>query len=495
MTRPLEIADLFCGAGGTSTGAAQAAESLGRAVRITAVNHWPVAVETHSANHPSARHLCASLDSLNPRDLYRPGQLDILWASPECTHHSLARGGMPINDQSRATAWCVTRWAEALRPAVILVENVPEFVTWGPIGSNGRPLASRKGEIFRSWVRTLEAIGYRVDWRILCAADYGDPTTRRRLFIQAVRGRRSITWPDPTHSASGEAELFRGKAPWRGAREIIDWSLAGESIYERQRPLSPKTMARIEAGLRKFGVQPFIVPQHSNPTPKLTSEPVPTLCAEGSGPKLIQPFLVQLRGTSITQCASSAKGIDQPVGTLTAGGGHHGLVEPFLINTAHAGPGRRPLGVNEPVPTVAGNRGDLALCEPFLLPQQSGGQLRPVSQPAPTISTAGAIALTEPFLVKYYGTGGANSVDEPLDTVTTKDRHALVRPQVVVDGETFSLDIRFRMLQPHELAAAQGFPKDYKFSGTKTEQVKQMGNAVCPGVARALVRAVLQATN
>lgn len=139
------IADLFCGAGGTSAGAVEAIEAMGRQAELTAINHWDVAVATHTANHPTARHLCAGVDSVNPRDLYKEDELDLLWASPECTHHSIARGGRPMSDQSRATAWCVVRWAEALRPPVILIENVPEFQSWGPIGSRGRPLASRKG--------------------------------------------------------------------------------------------------------------------------------------------------------------------------------------------------------------------------------------------------------------------------------------------------------------------------------------------------------------
>jgi DNA (cytosine-5)-methyltransferase 1 len=161
----LSIADLFCGAGGTSTGAVEAARSLGFRVHLTAINHWDVAVATHSANHPEARHLCASLDSLNPRSLFGEGELDLLWASPECMSHSVARGGRPVNDQSRATAWCVLRWADALRPPVVLVENVPEFADWAPIGSNGRPLRSRRGEVFRSWCDSLRSLGYKVDHR------------------------------------------------------------------------------------------------------------------------------------------------------------------------------------------------------------------------------------------------------------------------------------------------------------------------------------------
>ena len=174
------IADLFCGAGGTSAGAIEAIEAIGLTPELTAVNHWDVAIETHTKNHPDMRHLCTGVDAVNPRDLFQEDELDLLWASPECTHHSIARGGKPCNDQSRSTAWCVIRWAEALRPPVILIENVPEFQTWGPIGTNGRPLASRKGETFRAWLAAIESLGYKTDYRLLCAADYGDPTTRDR---------------------------------------------------------------------------------------------------------------------------------------------------------------------------------------------------------------------------------------------------------------------------------------------------------------------------
>jgi DNA (cytosine-5)-methyltransferase 1 len=451
------IADLFCGAGGTSTGAVEAANALGMRPRLTAINHWPVAVSTHTANHPSARHFCASLDALNPRDLFAPGELDVLWASPECTHHSVARGGKPINDQSRATAWCVVRWADALMPPVILVENVPEFVGWGGIGLDGRPMKSKKGATFAAWVGALESLGYRVEWRVLCAADYGDPTTRRRLFVQAVRGRRRIVWPDATHAEDVTEGLFRcGRRPWVAAREIIDWSLPGVSIYSRSKPLSDKTLARIWAGLKKFGLAPHL---------------------------------------QAMEHGGHLRGLDRPLNTVTtAKGGAHALVEPFLIHTAHAGV-RASRGVEKPLPTVTGNRGDMALCEPHLLPQHGCGVLRPVSQPAPTVACAGAVALVEPFLVEYYGNGRAQSVSDPLGTATTKQRFGLVQPEVVLNGKRYLLDVRFRMLQPHELAGAQGFPKDYQFSGTKTEAVKQIGNAVPRNTARALVLAVLSQSN
>lgn len=398
MNPVLTIADLFCGAGGTSTGAVQAAEALGYRVQLTAVNHWERAVATHSANHPSARHLCASVDSLNPRHLFREGQLDLLWASPECTHHSRARGGRPMNDQSRATAWCVTRWAEALRPGRIYVENVPEFEEWGPVGSNGKPIQSGKGRTFLAWLETLRSIGYTVDRRILCAADYGDPTTRRRLFIQAVRGRERIVWPTPTHAP--ESNLW-GLPRWRSASEIIDWSIPTPTLSERKRPLAPKTMARIREGLRKYG-------------------------------------------------------------------GH-----PFVVAMEHGG---RVVDAQAPLPTVTCAHGG-AMGVAYLLPQQSLGRLRPVHEPVPTVACSGAIAL----VVEYYANGQARPVSQPLPTVTCTDRFALV--------EAWGDRIGFRMLQPKELAAAQGFPRDYQFTGTRQEQVRQIGNAVPCGFARALISA------
>jgi DNA (cytosine-5)-methyltransferase 1 len=508
----------------------EAALASGYQPQLTAVNHWPVAIETHSANHPDARHLCTSIDEINPRTLYAPGELDLLWASPECTHHSVARGGRPINEQSRATAWCVPRWADALLPPIILVENVPEFTTWGPIDSRGRPIKRRKGELFDAWLNNLRAIGYRVDWRVLCAADYGDPTTRRRLFIQAVRGRRKVVWPDRTHAPVELLDATRPLKPWVAAREIIDWDLPAKSIYDRAKPLSKNTMRRIWEGLRKFGLieplilsaggpecaarpvskpvgtvltrdhralaEPFLVCMEHNGSVRSANRPMPTITtAKGGAIAVVDPFLVELRGTSERQLAATARSVDAPLPTVSAGGGHSGLVSPFLIQVAHgdkAGqPGGRGRSVHATLPTVCGHRGDIALCDPALLPQQSGGTLRSINEPAPTISTSGAVALVEPFLVKYYGTAGAQRVSDPLDAVTTKDRHALVRPEVMIDGERYTLDIRFRMLQPSELGRAQGFSIGYRFAGNKTEQVKQIGNAVPRHLARAIVCAAL----
>jgi len=480
---PIMAADLFCGAGGSSTGITLAAADLGQPVDLLAINHWPTAIETHSANHPGFRHICADLDSVDPRKVVPGGRLRLLSASPECTHHSSARGGRPMSDQKRASAWHVLRWAEALYIDRILVENVPEFQTWGPLGVDGRPLKSKRGETFRAWVRALESLGYRVEHRVLNAADYGDPTTRRRLFVIAQRGNRSISWPKPTHSRKAN-----GLPKWRAAREVIDWGLEGQSIFARKKPLADKTMARIVAGLEKFG-----------------------------GPEL-EPFLVVLRGTG------TARSINEPIPALTAGGNHLGLAEPFLVTLTHGG---RLLDIDKPLPTITtAHRGEIGLVQPFMLSQQSGGAPRSTDDPTPTVAAKGAVQLVEPFLVpmygeragqsprthdvsepvptipatgggkfgcvepfliRYYGTGGPRSIREPLPTLTARDRLALVVPK----SDGLALDIRFRMLQPHELSAAMGFPESYTFAGNRGDRVRQIGNAVPVNLARELARGLL----
>lgn len=527
MTKPLKMADLFCGAGGTSTGAVEAAHLLRRRPELTAINHWPVAVETHKANHPEARHLCTNIDEVNPRTLYRAGELDLLWASPECRFHSNARGGRPVLEQGRPTAFCVPRWLEAVRPRHVLVENVPEFTKWGP---------RKNGQTFRAWFEMCKALGYHGDWRVLCAADYGDPTTRRRLIVQFVRkGCGRIVWPEPTHADPERGPLPPGLLPWVPAEAIIDWRLKGQWLDEMPGkarfgglPISPKTLARLYAGFEEHSGATFIVPKDNFDGRRTRSmrRPLHTVTASsrsealvrpylvewdntGGNNKghrslkrplsttvtkarhgLVQPFLVQLRGTSAAQVKASGRSLSRPLGTLTAGGGHVSLVEPFLTHTAHGGK-RRSRSVREPLPAVAGNRGDLALCEAALLPQGQGGRLRSVRRPVPTIATDGAIALLEAYLVEYYGNGGAKSVRKPIPTIPTKDRFALVCPEVVVEGQRARVRFRWRMLQPHELAPGQGFRRDYRFEGNKSEQVKQIGNAVPRRLARALVLAAL----
>lgn len=447
MSRVIRAADLFCGAGGSSTGLRRVADALGASLDLTAVNHWPTAVETHAANHPFARHVCENLDGVDARKV-TGGKLDLLWASPECTHHSNARGGKPISDQSRSTAWHVLRWAEALRPRWVIVENIPEFQTWGPLGANDRPLKSRKGQIFGTWLAGLRSIGYHVEHRVLNAADYAAATSRRRLFVVARldggRARGPIPWPTATHAPAGSASLFDELQPWRGAREVIDWRERGISIFGRQKPLAPNTLRRIAAGARKFwglDLEPFLVAMEHGGRVLDAARPMPTI--------------------------------------TTAKGGAFGVVQPFILPQAHGG-GHRADSVDAPVRTLTAEGGRaFSLVQPFLLGQQAGAAARGVSDPSPTIATKGAISLIEPFLVAFYGSGvNVETIRQPLRTVTTKDRFGLVQPA--------QLDITFRMLRPHELAAAMGFPADYQFAGTRTDQVKQIGNAVEVNQAAAL---------
>lgn len=458
--RTIYAADIFCGAGGTSTGLLSACARHGLQVELLAINHWEPAVETHAANHPSAKHLCATLDQVDPTKAVPRRRLDLLVASPECVHHSIARGGRPMSDQSRASAWHVLHWAERLRIENIIIENVREFLSWGPLGANGRPIKDRRGETFTAFIAALRSLGYAVDWRILNCADYGDPTTRQRLFIAATRRHRaSPAWPEPTHARSASRGMVDNRLePWRAAREIIDWGLQGQSIFGRKRPLAETTLRRIEEGLRRFGG------------------------------KAAEPFLLLLRGTDPCHVRASAKSLASPVPTLTANGEHVGLVEPFIL-------GHRQFRescvdpIDRPLRTItASNGGDAALVEPFLVPFHSeppGRQPRThsVEDPVPTLTTSNRFGVVEPFLVTYYGTGGPRPVTAPTPTITTKDRLGLVEPR--------QLDIRFRMLQPRELAAAMSFPPAYHFAGNRADVIRQIGNAVPVRTAAALCEVAL----
>jgi len=507
VTAPIKAADLFCGAGGTSTGLLHACNDLGFTLDLVAVNHWPLAIQTHLANHPWARHVCASLmpiepdahrplfetgvDAIDPRKAVPSGKLDLLVASPECTHFSNARGGKPRSEQSRATPWCILRWADALRPDSILIENVPEFKTWGPLTNRGELVKARKGETFAAFLNALASLGYNVDHRVLCAADYGDATTRKRLFIQAMRGNRKVVWPDHSHSKDGAA-LPR----WRPAREIIDWSISGKSIFERKKPLSAKTIERIAAGLRKFcgeSAEPFLVMLYGTNNVRTLNRPLPTVTAGGQHIGLAQPFLVQYHGGE--DFARRLHPVTDPLPVQDCSN-RYALCEPFVLGQQSKSCSR---SVNDPVPTIC-TKGAISLIQPFLMATgQSGAnsdRIRGVDEPLPTVMTKAEHCLVEPYLLKYYGNGqNVHPVTDPIGTITTKDRFGLVQPFTVqaADGNTYALDIRFRMLEPHELAAAMGFPAEYEFAGTKEMQVRQIGGAVPVEVARALLKRQLVA--
>jgi DNA (cytosine-5)-methyltransferase 1 len=356
-----------------------------------------------------------------------------------------------MSDQSRASAWNVLHWAEQLSARDILIENVPEFMSWGPTNGKGRPIKSRKGETFNAFILALESLNYRVDWKVLNSADYGDPQRRRRLFLRARSGNRPIVWPAASHN----------EETWRTAREIIDWTDLGTSIFNRERPLAKRTMARIAAGIERY-------------------------CGEYA-----QAFLVMLYGTG------KARSVDLPLPTVTSGGGrgggHIALCQPFLVPRFGERKGQAPRthDVDSPVPTVTGTNSP-QLVTPFLLPhdqwQEQSMMVDSVDTPMRTVTAHNGRnnKLVSPFILPYYRTGVAKSVDSPIDTVTTKDRFALITP----DGH--ALDIYFRMLQPRELARAQSFPDEFSFCGNKGEQIRQIGNAVPVSTARALCRSVLR---
>jgi len=498
-------ADLFCGAGGFTTGAAAAGVDV-----CLAVNHWRPAVYSHQANHPETRHICARIDDVDPRNDRTLPELDILLAAPECTHHSIARGGQPIDDQKRATPWHVCAWAEAKRPRWVIVENVREFRNWGPLDGRGRPDKKRAGDTFRAWIRALESLGYQVDHQLLNAADYGAATNRTRLFVVARRqqSRRAIPWPDPTHS----------RDQWRPAAGIIDWSKPCPSIFSRKRPLADKTLRRIETGLRKF-VGPFAVTLRRNMDARSAGDPLPTITARAGHHALCVPLLSQYHNGPDGDRRNYRPG--DPLPTLDTQN-RYALACPYLVPNFGERPGQAPRTHDPaaPLPAVT-SHGAGALAVPYLLAINHGGdddRSRSPSDPLATLTAKNGHSLVVPFLTKYFGTGRAAGVSGPLGTITTRHRFGLVCPGVARAArfpsvrlllgtagtaaaqsliatmhELGVVDVGFRMLDVDELLAAQGFPAGYQLFGTKAERVRQVGNSVCPPVAEALCRTILQA--
>ncbi|TIS43329.1 MAG: DNA cytosine methyltransferase, partial [Mesorhizobium sp.] len=286
MPKKMLVADLLCGAGGSSTGAQRALSELGLGMELVCVNHWPVAIDTHQRNHPEARHYVQDIATVRPHLLVPEGYLDLLMASPTCTHHSVARGGKPTSDQQRSDPWHIVTWLTELRVKRLIIENVWEFCGWGPVDpKTGKPIASRKGEYFHAWIETIRRLGFEPEWRKLNAADYGDATTRQRFILMARSDGRKVCWPMPTHRRRDEAsaDLFDAAKPWRPAREIIDWSIKGKSIFNRKKPLAPKTLARIYAGAVKFGwPEPFLVILRQHMDGQSLDGPLPTVAALGN---------------------------------------------------------------------------------------------------------------------------------------------------------------------------------------------------------------------
>lgn len=469
MSVVIKAGDLFAGCGGTSTGLLRAVEARGWLAELVAVNHWPVAVATHRANHGAHAHYCMDLSAAEPEDLVPGRKLDLLVASPECTHFSRARGGKPVNDQRRAGADWVLRWLERLDVRCLLIENVKEFMSWGDLDERGVPVKKKNGRFFLEWLDRIRALGYRLDHTILNAANYGDVTTRERFFLIARKDGRPIRWPTPTHCKGGRTDAFGTLAPWRAAREIIDWSDLGPSLFERKAPLSPKTRLRIARGAsmfwgplaplyirlldlspedeRKFiakcqgGIaEAFLAVYQQNAAPRSINQPLGTLLTEDHV-ALVTPVMEPFVAASTENAVPSSVG--DPLGTLTTIPGRYvatPTAEPFTFGNRN---NAVPVAPDQPIPgltTATGGGIYLAApdSEPVVMGQQSDSAARPVSLPIMAVTTGGVIRVatptTEPFLDVYYQTGVADSVDEPLSTVTTKPRHGLVSPLVVPYG-------------------------------------------------------------
>lgn len=459
VVRPISVADLFCGAGGSSEGLARACDELGVPYTLTAVNHWDVAIASHTANHPYANHLHAEVDRLKSGELSADGRLDILWASPSCSEHSYAKGGHGVDDQNRVSAWAINREIERYRPAVVIVENVPPFRNWGPVervlnpdGSQKvdkhgnplmRPIKARRGETFRAWFASVESMGYEGKWALINSADHGEPQTRIRWFGIFTLPGVVVPFPEPSHAKPGTLGVDSGdQLPWVGAREIIDWSLRGTSIFERDRPLSPNTMRRIEEGIRRYCsgalAEAFIVVLRNHADAQSINDPAPTITAGGTHVGLAETDLRPFIGANRTN--NVARGADEPVAAVTtATGGGLFFAEPFVCGSRT---NNAPKSPDEPLPTVAANSGGF-LVEPFVLGQQEGAVARDVEQPLPTVTGGGYVRVFEPMVVDYAMRDGEGSgkkpspatpVDEPLGTVITRDRFGIAEPFVVEAG-------------------------------------------------------------
>jgi DNA (cytosine-5)-methyltransferase 1 len=531
------IVDNFAGGGGASLGIEM---GLGRSPDI-AINHDPEAIAMHKANHPDTHHFCEDVWEVNPIEACGGRPVGLAWFSPDCKHFSKAKGGKPVSKKIRGLAWIVVKWAKAVRPRVIILENVEEFKDWGPLDDEGMPCRERKGQTFQRWKAQLKNLGYHVEWRELRACDYDTPTIRKRLFLVARCDGHAIIWPEPSNTSPKNigTDLFTSPLKaWRTAAECIDWSIPCPSIFDRARPLAENTLRRVAAGLRRYVIdapEPFIVNMAHGGKLEAINKPVSTIATEKGGCRaLVTPFLARTAHADTGKNGSKRwgkgeHGLDEPMPTLAATG-DFAFVSPTLIQTGYGereGQAPRAPGLDKPLGTVVAGGPKHALVSAFLAKHYGGvvgtsleqpigtvtsadhhslvtsnlvklrgtckdGQ--PVTEPMATISAEGLhLAEVRAFLVKYFGTPQDPRLDEPMHTVTAKHRFGLV----VVHGEEWIIaDIGLRMLTPRELYRAQGFPEGYDiapvFNGkplSKTAQVRMVGNSVCPPLAAAMARA------
>lgn len=513
------VVDNFAGGGGASTGIEIA---TGKSVDI-AINHDPMAIAQHKANHPSTKHYCESVWDVNPKEACAGNPVALAWFSPDCKHFSKAKGGKPKDKNIRGLAWVALRWAALVRPRVIMLENVEEFKTWGPLNRSHRPVKNKQGVTFRKFVRQLEELGYTVEYQELVAADYGAPTMRKRFFLIARCDGRPIAWPEPTHGPRDSEAVRAGLIePYLGAYTQIDFSLPCPSIFDTkeeikekygikaQRPLAEKTMQRIARGLKKFVLdnpEPFIVTVNhgGERAPRDVREPMPTITGK-HGFGVVEPYIVPVGYGEREGQQPRVHDIKRPLPTVV-GNGKHYLCEPVMSPCAMMAPALiqyhsetaagevRGQKVEDPVMTVdASNR--YGLTSAYLVQFNNHCDGRDITEPIPTITAGdGHFGEVRAFLMKYYGEGTGQDIKEPLDTISTHDRFGLV----TIQGTRYAIvDIGLRMLEPRELYGCQGFPDDYiidrDYAGRsypRSEQVKRCGNAVCPPIPAALVRANL----
>lgn len=523
------IVDNFAGGGGASTGIEMA---VGRSVDI-AINHDQDAIAMHKANHPHTKHYCEDVWQVDPVEACAGRKVGLAWFSPDCTHFSRAKGGKPVDKNIRGLAWVTLRWAYMVRPRVIMLENVPEIRTWGPLGADGKPIKERAGETFDGFLLALsvgipkehpafaemcetlgispesemaeklsEGLRYDIQYRILKSCDYGAPTTRTRFYMIARSDGKPIIWPQPTNAPKDSEEAKSGKLPpYRSVAECIDWSIPAKSIFERDKPLAENTLRRIARGIKKFVIdnpEPFIIPigygEREGQEPRVNSidEPLGTVVSS-SKHYVVAPSLIQYNSETASDNVRGQK-VTEPLMTVDTSPRYalsvaH-IMKNYGGNYAVAGS-----AADKPLDTVTATDHN-ALVTAHILTLRNNMDGQEIDEPLTTISCSGAHhAEVQAFLVKYFSNGAAKSVQEPLDTITTKDRFALV----TIHGEEYIItDIKMRMLTPRELFDAQGFPHDYIIDHdcegkpySKTNQVARCGNAVTPPVPAALVRANL----
>lgn len=507
------VVDNFAGGGGASTGIEIA---MGRSVDI-AINHDPAAIAMHRANHPTTEHYTEDVWKVDPVTACAGRPVALAWFSPDCKHHSKAKGGKPVSKKIRGLAWVAVKWAKAVHPRVIMLENVEEFMDWGRLDEKNRPDPRYKGETFRRFVGQLEKLGYHVEYKLLRACDYGAPTIRRRFFLIARCDGQRIVWPEPTHAAPDCLEVAAGmKKPWVPVADVLDFSLPCPSIFASSkeimeqygiravRPLSENTMRRIAKGIIKFVVnnpQPFIVSIAQtgfggDGRQSSIDEPLRTIVSKAEHcvcEPVLAPMMIQYHSEQNEDVRGQT--VDKPIMTVDASN-RYGMVSAFISKFYGGGNTSPASNVSDPLPTVTSVDHN-AVCAAYVTQFNNNTLGQAMDDPLNTITAGfGHFGDVRAFLVKYYGSGdNAVSCEKPAPTITAKDRMGLV----TVHGQDYKIvDIGLRMLTPRELFDAQGFPSDYIIDVDadgkpypKSEQVARCGNAVCPPIPTALVRANL----